>query len=91
MRTIGDCERLDKLLNLAYTKTSNKLEGIQLALWEMYVECYPTAVPEHLAKIVDHIADISTPELLEEIRKTNKSMTKIYIEMVLPWYKKELK
>jgi hypothetical protein len=80
----------DKLLALAYTATYNRLQGVQFAIWNMWIEKYPEVThPEDLAQIVDHIVEISTPEVLEKIEKNFKTLTSIFTQLVLPWYKQE--
>jgi hypothetical protein len=84
--TIIERERIDKLLELAYTVTDNRLQGVQLAIWDMFIDLYAPQTfdnPTALATLVDHIANFS-PETLKDITAHLKMDTRIIIDMVLP-------
>jgi len=83
--TIGERERIDKLLELAYTVTDNRLQGVQLVYWDLYIQKYPHVTqPKDLAWIVDFIVKMCTPEFMESSVKLLKICTHIIVDLVIP-------
>lgn len=83
--TLGEIERLDKLLQLAYTMTDNRLQGVQLEYWALYMQMYPNVTqPKDLAWFVDFIVKMCTPEFMESTVKCVKICAHIIVDLIIP-------